>query len=365
MTRLREALDGIANEAPLVNLADLAIASHRRRRRTTLTLTAIAAVAVLGVATATVALPGPRGDDTATPQSVDTVPDLPDGRVGSLSHAYQTPCKVDPEWRSLDCSAVEWRVVTRTGTTYRVPQALVRNPKDRRVPIAISRDGRMLAYYSRQAQAHVVRDLMSGSEVTSSVTVKEERIGIGSMLVVSDDGRYVVFDPREGSKEPGVLIDMRTGKTVSVNGKFETVSIKDGVAALVRYVKTDLWLMPVTGGGAPVRFDGVFIMFSELAPDGRTVAAFEMRDIKKLTLTLLDAKTGRTLRKVAIRGLPKDGGVSNTSLWRSGSEVTIVYQDREFMSTYAVDVNTGQARQLAHYPSKLTQLILPGVAGNG
>ncbi|MER6173173.1 hypothetical protein [Streptosporangium sp. NPDC001681] len=368
MKRLREALDDIANEAPLVDLtdlADLAVAGHRRRRRTTLTLAALAAVAVLGAATAAVALPGSRGGDTATPRSVEAVPDLPDGRTGALSHAYQTQCKVDAE-RLLppDCSAIEWRVVTRTGTTYRVPQALVRNTKDRPVPVAISRDGRMFAYYSRQAQAHVVRDLVSGSEVTSSVTVKEERIGAGSMLVLSDDGRYVIFDPREGSKDPGLLIDMRTGKTVSVPGKFEAISIKDGVAALVRYVKTDLWLMPVTGGGTPVRFDGAFIMFSELSPDGRTVAAFEWRKDQKHRFTLLDAKTGRTLRKVAIRGLPKDGGVSNTALWRSGSEVTIVYWDRKSPGTYAVDVNTGQARQLARYPGNFAHLTLPGVVNN-
>ncbi|WP_326824376.1 hypothetical protein [Streptosporangium sp. NBC_01756] len=365
MTRLREALNGIADEAPSVNLAELALAGHRRRRRTTLTLTAIAAVVALGVGTASVTLLELRGDYTATQQRVDTVPDLPDGKVGSLSYAYQTPCKLDME-RHIDCSATEWRVVTRTGTTYRVPQALVRNAKEQRVPISISRDGRMLAYYSRQAQAHVVRDLVSGSEVTSSVTVKEERIGMGSMLVVSDDGRYVVFDPREGSKEPGLLIDMRTGKTRSVPGKYETVSIKGGVAELVRYRKTDLWLMPVTGGGAPVRFDGVFIMFSELAPDGRTVAAFEFEKqrLERRTLTLLDAKTGRTLRKVVIRGLPKDGGVLNTSPWRSGSEVTLAYQDKGGSRIYAIDVNTGQARQLAHYPSMSAYMLFPGVASS-
>ncbi|MBB2909168.1 hypothetical protein FHS43_000414 [Streptosporangium becharense] len=364
MTGLHDALDDIADEAPLVNLADLAIAGHRRRRRTTLTLTAVAAVTALGVATAAVTLPGANGDDKATPRNVDTVPDLPDGKVESLSHAYQTPCRVDPELRQpLDCSAVEWRVVTGTGTTYRLSQALVRNAKGWNVPVAISRDGRMLAYYSRRAQAHVVRDLVSGSEATSSVTVKEELIGAGSMLVVSDDGRHVIFDPREGSKDPGLLIDMRTGKKVPVPGKFEAISIKDGVAALVRYVRTDLWLMPVTGGGTPVRFDGVFINFSELAPDGRTMAAFEFkttRSVEKRTLTLLDARTGRTLRKVAVRGLPKDGGVSGASLWVSGSEVTIIYRDTE-VGTYAVDVDTGQARQLARYSGKLTRLTLPGV----
>ncbi|MEU4232195.1 hypothetical protein AB0F17_48550 [Nonomuraea sp. NPDC026600] len=364
MTRLREALNDLADEAPMVSLVDLAIAGHRRRRRTTRTVAAVAAVVVLlGAGTTAAALPWSWGDRTATPRGADTVPDLPDGKVGLIGSAYQTPCEVDDMARRVDCSAVEWRVVTRAGTTYRVPQALVNTTKQRRVPVAISRDGRMLAYYSHQAQAHVVRDLMTGSEVTSPVTVKEERIGLGSMLVVSDDGRYVVFDPHVGSKEPGSLIDMHTGKTVQVPGKYEAVSVKDGVAELVRYIKTDLWLMPVTGGGAPVRFPGTFIMFSELAPDGRTVAAVEFRDLKKRTLTLLDTKSGRTLRKVAIRGLPENGSLGGTSIWESGSEVTIAFSDTKGSKLiYAVDVRTGRLRQLARYPGKFPRVTLPGAA---
>jgi hypothetical protein len=364
MTRLREALNDLADEAPMVSLVNQAIAGHRRRQRTTRAVAAVAAVVVLlGVGITAATLPWSWGDRTATPRATDTVPDLPDGKVGLIGSAYQTSCEVDNVERRVDCSAVEWRVVTRAGTTYRVPQALANATKARRVPVAISRDGRKLAYYSREAQAHVVRDLMTGSEVTSPVTVKEERIGIGSMLVVSDDGRYVVFDPRVGSKEPGLLIDMRTGKTVPVPGKYETVSVKDGLAELVRYRKTDLWLMPVTGGGAPVRFHGVFILFSELAPDGRTVAAIEFRDMKKSTLTLLDAKSGRNLRKVAIRGLPKNGAFAGTSIWESGSEVTIATWDKGSMITYAVDVRTGQSRELARYPGKSVQVALPGAAG--
>ncbi|MFF3443278.1 hypothetical protein [Streptosporangium sp. NPDC002721] len=368
MTRLYEVLDGIADEAPLVNLADLAIAGHRRRRRATLALAAVAAVAVLGAATAAVALPWSRGDSTATPRGAEKpVTDLPGGKVGPLSHAYRTPCKIGSDRRQPpDCSVVEWRVVTRAGTTYRMPQALARTTKEWYAPTAISRDGRMIAYYSRQAQAHVVRDLVSGSEMTSPVKVKEERIGAGSMLVLSDDGRHVIFDPREGSKDPGLLIDMRTGRTVSVPGKFEAISIRNGVAALVRYVKTDLWLMPVTGGGAPVRFDGVFIGFSELAPDGRTVAAFDFRQEghMKCVLTLLDAKTGRILRRVAVQGVPKGHGDCGTSFWRGASELTVIHEKTE-TSTYAVNIDTGQARLVARYPGLFAHisLTLPGRAG--
>jgi hypothetical protein len=370
MTRLREALGDIAEEAPLVSLADVAIAGHRRRRRSVLTASVVAVLCVTAAVAVVVAVPWPRGAQTATQQGQEAVPDLPPGKVGTISRAYKTSCKVVE--REVDCAAVEWRVVTRAGKTYRVPQALVETAKGERVPVAISRDGRMLAYYSRDAQAHVVRDLVGGSETTSRATVKEERIGIGSMLVLSDDGRYIAFDPREGSKYPGMLIDVRTGRTTPINGKYEPVSIKGGVAELIRYRKTDLWLMPVTGGGKPVRFNGVFIQFSEVAPDGRTVVAVEFPKVgkgefpmaEKRTLTLLDAKTGKTLRKVPIRGLPDDrGGVAGTTIWQSESEVTLLYGGKEGERSYAIDVNTGRARLLDRHSGKATNLTYPGAAG--
>ncbi|MFB4273762.1 hypothetical protein ACBJ59_00595 [Nonomuraea sp. MTCD27] len=360
MTRLREALGDLATEAPLVHLADVAIAGHRRRRRATVALASVATVAVLCAASAAVALPWRWAADRATPQQdAATLPDLPGGGVGALDHAYQTPCRVDREARTIDCDDVEWRVVTAAGRTYRVPQALARTGQET-VPVAISRDGRLLAYYSRDAQAHVVRDLVTGAEVTSPVRVPEERISTSSMLAVSDDGRHLLFDPREGSKEPALLIDTRTGGTMPVDGRYEVVGIKGGVVQLVRYIKTDLWLMPITGGGKPVRFDGVFINFSEVAPDGRTVAAFDTKDRGKPRLTLLDARTGRTLRKVAVHGMPADQGPVDSSVWRSGSEVSVEYLGRKGRSRYGVDVTTGKARLLARYGTRITRLTLPG-----
>ncbi|MFC7592025.1 hypothetical protein ACFQYP_56145 [Nonomuraea antimicrobica] len=353
-----------------MDLADVAVAGYRRRRRrSTFMLAAVATVTVVGAASTAVTLPWQGAgvaDRTVTPQQVDTVPTLPDGAVGPLAYAFQTPCKQQSNPIRIDCGTVEWRVVTRNNRTYRVPQALASTTKDRPAPVAISRDGRMLVYYSRQAQAHVVRDLVGGTQVTSAVAVPEERIDIGSMLALSDDGRYVFFDPREGSKDPGLLIDVRTGKSRPVDGKYEVVSVKDGVAELVRFGKTDLWQMPVTGGGRPVRFDGKFIMFSELAPDGRTVVAFDHPDHTKNKLSVLDAKNGRILRTVSIRGLPakRGGGVLETGLWTSGSEVTIIYGYQNEVRAYAVDIGTGKARQVARYPGggKMVHLVLPGMA---
>lgn len=362
MTRLRESLRDLAEEAPPVNLADAAIAGHRRRRRALVAVTAAAAVVVVAAATVTTVELLPRPPQAAAPQRVETVADLPDGKVGPVGYAYLTSCEVVKEPRHIDCGASEWRVVTRSGTTYRVPRALAATSENRRVQLAISRDGGKIAYYDREAGAHVVRDLMSGAEVTSPVTVAEDRIKIGSQLVLSDDGRYLFFDPKVGSKDPGMVIDVHTGNTVSVSGKYEAISIKNGVVELVRYRKTDMWLMPVTGGRKPVRFDGVFIHFSEIAPDGRTLVASEFKEATKPVLTVLDAKTGRTVRKVEIRGLPKDAGYLKPSVWRSPSEVMVLTMNRGH-STYSVNVETGKATHLAGLSKDLPlNLAMPGAA---
>jgi hypothetical protein len=381
VTRLRDTLDGIADEAPPVDfshLAERAVAGHRRRRYVMTAVAALATAAVVSAGAIIVTLPGVTGHRAATSHQgtgAGAAPDLPDGKVGSLSHAYRTPCVIDKGGRRIepaDCSAVEWRVVTRAGTTYRVPQALPRTERDDTgVPVAISRDGRMLAYYSRQDRAFAVRDLGSGSVVTSTVTVEEKDIGVGAMLVVSDDGRHVIFDSREGSKWPGVLIDMRTGRKSVLDGRYEPVSIKNGVAELIRYVKTDLWLMPVGGGGRPVRFEGTFIQPSEVAPDGRTVAAVRWRrpvknQMKQVpALTLLDTRTGQVVRQVRIRGLPADADIENTSVWVSGHEVTVVVGGKGGISTHAVDVRSGRARHLTRYPGVSRKVVLPGMAAIG
>ncbi|QYC41529.1 hypothetical protein Nocox_19600 [Nonomuraea coxensis DSM 45129] len=365
MSRLRAALGELAQEAPDVapatDLAGLALAGHQRHRRNITMATAfLATAAIVGAVTAGVSL---TGTGQAAPAS-SPLPDLPPGKVGELSHAYLTRCEEDESQTppALDCSKVEWRVVTRTGRTYRVSEALATPVNDPHPPVAISRDGRMFAYYSRQEGAHVVRDLVAGTRVVSRAKVKESQIDRGSMLAVSEDGRHLAFDPREGSKYPGLLIDVRTGRTTTLNGEYEAIGIKNGLVELIRYRKTDLWLMPVTGGGKPVRFPGTYIMFSEPAPDGRTVAAIEFDEMRKRKVTLLDAKTGRVVRKVTVKGVPVQHGPDSVRVWASASEVMVDYQvGAKELRSYAVNVYTGKARQVHKVPVAAAQSVkLPG-----
>ncbi|GAA3119078.1 hypothetical protein GCM10010466_07440 [Planomonospora alba] len=64
-------------------------------------MAATATAAVFGlVATVAALLPEPAGNGVATPRRADdTAPGLPDGKVGSLSHAYRTRCEADSEDR--------------------------------------------------------------------------------------------------------------------------------------------------------------------------------------------------------------------------------------------------------------------------
>ncbi|GAA0941419.1 hypothetical protein [Nonomuraea longicatena] len=375
MTGLREALRDLADQAPTADLADLAevaVTGHRRRRLGVTVLGAALAVTTLAAVAVLQGVRGAEGAETA--ESADRrqrtpEPDpLPERGAGPVSFAYLRECDFDGETRERDCSKTGWRVVTAAGRVYSVPGAMARTADHGSVPLAISRDGRKIAYYSREAGAHVVRDLGSGAVTTSPVRIPEKRIGRpGGTLTLSDDGRHLAFDPREGSKEPGLLIDVTNGKTVQLHRKYEPVAIKDGIVSLVRYVKTDLWLMPVTGGGKPVRFPGAYIGFSELAPDGRTVAAVLHKDYLRAgprLLTLLDTKTGKVVRKVALRASGwARGAFVQVVRWQSATEVVIdVGKGPEL---YSADLRTGRTKKIVTRGPTSQMATLPGQPSSG
>ncbi|MCK2216062.1 hypothetical protein MF672_019995 [Actinomadura sp. ATCC 31491] len=367
MTRLRDALAELAEQAPAgrpgVSLAHAAIARHRRRRRGRVTLAAVAAAAAV-LADGGVSALRPTAAHPASPARQAEVIDLPDGPVGVISHSYRVPCAYDHAAQKADCDVAELRVVTVSGKTYKVAQALLHGSNERPTPVAISRDGRLFAYYRADAGTFVVRDLVKGGERAAPVRIEPSRIGVGAMLALSDDGRYLVFDPREGSKQDATMIDVIGGRTTPIPGVYEVISIRGDVAELIRYRKTDLWLRPFAGGGKPVRFKGPHIMFSELAPDGRTVAATRFPEHTKNLLTILDVKTGRSLRKVPIRGLPRGSRLTAVTTWASPSEVLIVAGGKQDHAAYAVDVRSGQARHVRDFRQQLW-VGLPGVTSTG
>lgn len=376
MTRLRTVLDGIATEAPAVDLADRVIAGHRRRRRARLAFAAVATAAVTGAGAITGAglLPAGHGDDAATTtaratQGPGSIPDLPARGVGPLGYAYLSFCKVEGP-KPADCRDHQWRVITRAGEAYHLPQALGMYGAGNWAPLAMSRDGRMLAYYSSEAQTFKVRDLAAGTELTAPVTVKETELAGSPSLVLSDDGRTLAFVPDPGTWPgllPGLLIDLRASTARRLPGGWRPTSIEGGQVTMVALQPAArVWV----GGGTPVTVGAGYKRFSALAPDGRSMAALRLGRDDRLerTLTVLDATTGAETRKVAIRGLAGKPYLLTLGTWLNPGEVTLAalptddaHENRQ--AIYAVNVETGQTRSLGVYPGQSpVHLVVPGAA---
>lgn len=374
MRQLRDALVDIAVEAPAVDLTDWAIAGSRRRRRTRLAISA-AAVAVTVVAGLTVFVGSgllPAQDKPVVASETGKIPELPGRGVGPLSHAFRTFCHVGGPIPP-DCRNGGWRVVTKSGQTYHVPQALGGKSGPAFYPLAISRDGRVIAYYSRQARTFQVRDLAGGAVRTAPVTVAESRLGRNARLVLSDDGRYLAFTGWPSSKEDGLIFDLGAGRTYRLPAGWEPRSVDGTTVTLARdwrkWQKSGIWLMPPAGGGTPATVDGRFMSFSPPAPNGARVAALRLDKAARRpdgTITVLDAGTGKIRKTVLLGGLPKDTRPLTLGAWLNASEVTLSALPSEHWAenrqiTYAVDVETGQARQLAVYrPQSLMHVVIPG-----
>ncbi|MFD8562670.1 hypothetical protein ACFV1N_35775 [Streptosporangium canum] len=379
MSRLREALNDVAAEAPAVDLADWAIAGSRRRRRTRMAagsaavmgLAALAGVA-LGVFPGTGPLPA---DKTVVTAETGTIPDLPSRGVGPLSHAHRTFCLIRGPIPA-DCRNGEWRVVTRSGETYHLPQALgTKSTKSgpNFYPLAISRDGRIIAYYSRSAKTFTVRNLASGTEQAAPVAVAEAELGGNARLELSDDGRYLAFTGYPSRKEDGLIIDMRARTTMPLPVGWDPRSIDDTTVTLARYgrygQKPGIWVMPLAGGGSPIAVGEAYTRFSALAPDGAAVAALrrgQSPNSQDDTISVLDARTGKVKKTATMRGLPKGSSMLTLGAWLNAAEVTLAtvpsdHWQENRQITYAVNVETGQVRRLVVYhPQSAMHLVIPG-----
>ncbi|GAA3648697.1 hypothetical protein GCM10022224_009300 [Nonomuraea antimicrobica] len=379
MNRLREALDDVAVDAPAIDLADWAIAGSRRRRRNRMAAAGAAGVTGLAVLTGVVlgVFPGiapSTSDKLIVAAATGKIADLPSRGVGPLSHAYRTFCHAGAP-ALTDCRNGGWRVVTRAGETYHVPQALGNKSGPNFYPLAISRDGRLIAYYSRTARTFKVRDLASGAEQTAPVAVTEAELGGNARLELSDDGRYLAFTGYPSRKDDGLIIDLRARTTLPLPMGWDPRSIDGATVTLTRNAQygqqPGIWLMPLTGGGSPVAVGEAYTRFSGLAPDGSGLAALRRDQSRNPyshdgTITVLDARTGRAGKAVTMRGLPKGSRSLTLGAWLNASEVTLaaVPSDRPDENrhiTYAVNVETGQVRQLAVYrPQSVGHDVIPG-----
>ncbi|MFI7697809.1 hypothetical protein [Nonomuraea sp. NPDC049480] len=402
MTWLRNVLDDLADESPHVDLAEQTIMIRERRRRTTLSVAAAAAVVVTALAaTAAVRLLPGEPDAASTPGQVA---DLPTRGVEPLSHAYQTFCRPEEGKAPPGCVDGGWRVVTRSGRTYRVAQALpslnrYRGFGLRDSPLAISGDGRKIAYYSAKAGTFAVRDLASGKEQTAPAKVPMHWLGTISHLLLSDDGRFLAFTKKPELKDPAMLIDMRERMVRPLPNGWNPIGLSadGGTITLAQYAPksrlqtiTRLWTTSTAGNARTVDLAQEY-RTGPLAPDGNTVVAIENLSTAAEPcrlggkLVTLDPQTGKVLRTVTVRGIPMETHQVVLRGWRSGHEITAISTPSRCrpatdegpeppkeqldpayvpITAYAIDIRTGRARKIDTYTAQgFFELVIPGFPG--
>jgi hypothetical protein len=396
MTWLRDVLNDVADDAPQVDLTERTIRTRERRRRRTTPLVAAAAVIAAALAvTAAVRLLPAEPDAATGPKAVS---DLPARGVEPLSHAYMTFCRPQSGEVPAGCVDGGWRVVTRGGRTYRVAQAL-RATQSGLVtsPLAISWDGRKIAYYDVGARTFAVRDLASGSVLMAPAKVPKARLGSIAHLLLSDDGRFLAFTKRPPLKDPAMLFDMRERRVRSLpNGANpiglspdgDTITLAEYAGKTRLQTITRLWQTSRAVIVKTVDVTGHYLA-GGLGPDGKTVVAVESVKVPGTgcvrsggDLVQLDRETGRVVRRVPVRGLSMTGNFVYLRNWTGPQEVTALAQpfackksgdfdpaptlDPPYapFTAYAVNVKTGQARKLATYTAQtFFGLVLPGNPG--
>lgn len=388
----RHLFDTLAGQEPPLTTVDVGRAvtdgrATRRRRRTALTAGALSVllIAWLGVAQAR------GGGDVAVSVRGDA---LPASGVGPLRHAYYdwcgkkwTPGKGGP---FADKECVQWRVVTRTGQSFRMPEALSvytdqteANYMNTAAPLAITPDGRRVAYYSEKDQRFAVRDLAGGQIwLTPQKVDRKTMVKGGVLLRLSPDGRHLGLN---GVGLPNVVVDVETGRVTEMPEGWQVLEVGDGGGSVV-VGDQSLRLGLLSGGEVhPFSAENTGFDVSGLAPDGRTVAYLtggKDGDPGKLgksrpddTIVTVDGMTGKIMTKVTFRGAPKDFRPWRMGSWVSPTEVAVsaVLEDRAWMkdrsitptlgeATYAIDVNTGRVRKLADYSFRgwSGDVVIPG-----
>jgi hypothetical protein len=394
MSWLRDVLVDLADDSPRADLAEQTIRRYERRRRTMVSLVAAAVVVVTALgATAAVRLL-PREPDAAS-----TVKDLPGRGVEPLSYAYRTYCNPATGSPPADCRDGEWRVVTTSGRTYHVPQASrsSRSFEEGIVdgPLAISQSGRKIAYYSAEASTFKVRDLASGKEVAAPTKIPQAWLYSIAHLLLSDDGRFLAFAKVPALKDPAMLIDMRERMVRPLPNGWNPVGLspEGDTITLAKYSPkarlqtiSRLWTTSTAGNGSTVDFSEGY-SFSPLAPDGKTLVAVDDHGdpCARSKVVTMDAKSGKVLRAIPVRGLPLAAHNVSLRTWLSPDEVTVVVEPipcpqspppdpgpdlgkfdppYQTMTSYALDIRTGAARKLTTYKVQGTfDLVLPGPPG--
>ncbi|MEO3793506.1 hypothetical protein ABGB14_25120 [Nonomuraea sp. B10E15] len=380
MTTFRDELRLLADQAPEVDLAERTVRAVRRRR-TALLGSVAAGLTALALAAATLLVPS-GGATTITGRIADALP--PSG-VDAAAYAYYDwcgkqwePSRNTASFAGLDCT--QWRLVTRTGQQFRVPEAVSvfteqtpENYMNTAAPLVISTDGRRIAYYSDKDQRYAVRDLADGriwltpDDLPRALVAKQ-----GTAARLSPEGRFLGLG--------NTVVDMETGQATPVPENWWVESIGGGGSPIL--VRDAFDRLGVLEGGKVrtiVESTGQPRTFSQPSPDGRLVAYLDgamtdgRNDVIRPydTVVTVDAATGQEVSRARFREAPEKFHPIRMGGWKSASEVTVPLPIHEGSSknpptlgavTYGIDTGTGRVRELETYAyrARSGDLSLPG-----
>ncbi|WP_433517601.1 hypothetical protein ACQP2T_19915 [Nonomuraea sp. CA-143628] len=376
MTRFSDELRLIADQASdgPADLAEKALRGNRRQRKRTFTLASVTAALLALTLTGAVVMGGSQGGGTISGKVTDV---LPASGVGAASHAYHNFCgrQWNPGRNTAalgDRTCAQWRLVTRTGQSFRVPEAVsvyseqsAENYMNTSGPLEISSDGRRIAYYSGKDQRFAVRDLSSGRIWLSPQTVtRAAMVKSGGLLQISPDGRFLGMS---GAGRPSAVLEVETGKMTEVPQGWQVRRVPNGGAPVVVMKDRQLGLL-TDGQVKALTTDANVLNVSELSPDGHTLAYMDSGTVRsgmgKLNLTLhtIYLPSGKTSGKIELREAPKRFLPMRIGGWLSPTEVIVADQARGAWGgsgpesvptlgdiTYGVDVISGRVRMLAKY----------------
>ncbi|MET9240022.1 hypothetical protein [Nonomuraea sp. NPDC003709] len=348
MNPLREDLHALAEQAPAVDLAAQAVRGARRRRATRLAV-AIAAATCLIAGGGTVLLQQLRPEPPVmlTPPET-TVSPLPPEGVGPIEQAYR------PECRTTTCAKNAWRLVTRDGDTYELTAAPETGP------LAVTADGRRLAYYSSKQRTIVVRDLASGKTWKSPLKQPAEDFSRSAehTLRLSPSGLRFIVSSWGGRREPNKLVDVERGTVSDLPRGWWPVSVSDGSGPVVLVKPYENSSQVRVLGHDPITIPDFTYDYSTLAPDGRTLTRLgqtydpNRRPMVQLdgSIVVFDPVRGGRETRVPISGIPEGLQPSGLGGWLNSTEVTVVATPESPRGpkpmVYAMDVRTGKTREL-------------------
>lgn len=282
-----------------------------------------------------------------------------------------------------DC--LQWRLVTRSGERYRVPEAKGAHagPTDDDMltapPMAITPDGRKIAYYSEREQRFAVRDLGSGTILLAPPVVPAADVRRNAAeITLSADGRYLAVSVSNGFN---TLADLETGTLTDIPAGWQVRSIGAGGGPVV---VGDTLRLGLFADGEVTPFTGeAWHTPGGLGPDGTTVAYLTRAlpenggsvdpGVVDAEIVTVDAVTGEARTRSPLLDAPEGLFPMSMGPWLNATEVTVMGRrldarpaqgDDKVLGwdTYTIDVTTGRMRRLHTYsfPAWAGGLVLPG-----